>query len=120
MKPQRIVVVDNEEDIRSAVAAIAHEAMPSASVSELSSGLSALHEVEAGADLLITNCHMPDMDGPTLVKTIREQDNLIPIIMVSSSEDARDLGSVAGINRFVPKLEIYSALTQVIQSLLAA
>jgi len=43
-----------------------------------------LHEIETGTvDLLITNCHMTDMDGPTLVRTLREQKHSIPIVMVS-------------------------------------
>jgi hypothetical protein len=54
------------------------------------------------------------------VRTIREMQNRIPIIMVSGNEDAHDLGKLAGINRFVPKFEIYSALIEAIRSLLAA
>ena len=30
-------------------------------------------------------CHMPDMDGPALVRTLREKKLALPIIMVSGS-----------------------------------
>ena len=117
----RIVVVDDDDAVRSIVMAVAREAMPSASLAEHYSSLHALQEINNGsADLLITNCHMPDMDGPTLVKTIRQEKNSIPIIMVSGSDDARELGEQAGIDRFVPKHAIIPALSDAIHSLLDA
>src|ERR1700743_289427 len=104
MHQSRIVVVDDDDAISSVVCALAHEAVPDAAIDEHSSGLNALHEVETGsADLLITNCQMPDMDGPTLVKAIRGMKNAIPIIMVSGDADARRLGEKAGIDKFVAK-----------------
>jgi CheY-like chemotaxis protein len=114
----RIVVVDDDDAERAAIVAIAHEAMPAAMIAEHNLAGRALEEVSSGtADLLITNCHMPDMDGPMLVQTIREAHNPIPIIMVSGSENARDLGEKAGIDRFVPKFEIFSTLTEAIHAL---
>jgi CheY-like chemotaxis protein len=121
MNQAHIVVVDDDDEVRAIVVAVAKEAAPTATVTEHVYSFKALEEITNGAaDLLITNCHMPDMDGPTLVRTIRKMQNSIPIIMVSGSEDAHDLGILAGIDRFVPKFEIYSTLTEAIQSLLAA
>jgi len=68
--------------------------MPSASVSGHTSSLLALQEVESGSvDLLITNCHMPDMDGPTLVRAIRQAKKAIPIVrcLADALEPAQDL-----------------------------
>jgi len=119
--PPRIVVVDDDDAVRSILMAVAREAIPSASLAEHHSSLHALQEINNGsADLLITNCHMPDMDGPTLVKTIRQEKNSIPIIMVSGSEDARELGEQAGIDRFVPKHALIPALSAAIHSLIDA
>jgi CheY-like chemotaxis protein len=119
--PPRIVVVDDDDAVRSIVMAVAREAIPSASLTEHHSSLHALQEIHTGsADLLITNCHMPDMDGPTLVKTIREENNSIPIIMVSGSDDARELGEQAGVDRFVPKHTIIPELSAAIHSLMDA
>src|ERR1700722_14374213 len=111
MSLPRIVVVDDDDAIRSMICTLVHEAVPSATIGEHTSSLRALQEVECGeADLLITNCHMPDMDGPTLVQTIRERKNSIPIIMVSGSDDARTLGEQAGIDKFVEKSHLTAEL----------
>jgi CheY-like chemotaxis protein len=121
MNTPRIVVVDDDEGIRSMVAAIAHETMPSATITTHASSLRAFQDIHRDdADLLITECYMPNMDGPTLVKAIRHTRNAIPIIMISGSEKARELGEKAGIDEFVPKSHMHSALTEAIQSLLAA
>ena len=117
--PSRIVVVDDDDAVRSVLCALAHEAVPRAAIDEHTSSLEALHEVETGvADLLITNCHMPDMDGPTLVQTIRRMKNAIPIIMVSGSADARELGEKAGIDKFVEKNRLNAELGEAIHTCL--
>ena len=121
MKTPRIVVVDDNDTIRSMVMAAARDALPSATVTGHHSSLRALQEITSGAaDLLITNCHMPDMDGPTLVKKIRADRISIPIIMISASDDARELGEEAGIDRFVAKHTIYPALSEAIHALIDA
>lgn len=117
----RIVIVDDDDEIRSIVCALAHEALPNAIIGEHTSSMGALQEVECGgADLLITNCHMPDMDGPTLVQRIRQMKNSLPIIMVSASDDARALGEKAGIDKFVEKNRLTAELGHAIHTCLAA
>ena len=71
-----------------------------------------------GADLVITNCHMPDMDGPTFVRTLREGKFTQPIIMVSGSDEARRLGAVAGVDRFIEKRYLDPDLAHAIHKLL--
>jgi CheY-like chemotaxis protein len=61
---------------------------------------------------------MPDMDGPTLVQTIRRMKNAIPIIMVSGSADARELGEKAGIDKFVEKNRLNAELGEAIHTCL--
>jgi two-component system, chemotaxis family, chemotaxis protein CheY len=116
--PCRIVIVDDDDAIRSVVMAIAREAVPSAIVTEHTSSLHALQEVESGAaNLLITNFHMPDMDGLTLVRKIRGERIAIPIIMVSGSDEIRVLGEQAGVDRFIAKHAIHPALGDAIREL---
>ena len=116
-----IVVVDDDDAIRSVVVAVVQEAIPSAEVSAHTSALQALQEISTGTiDLLITNCHMPDMDGPTLIKTLRDDKNAVPIIMVSGSDEAREVAEEVGVDVFVPKYAIRSTLTDAIRSLVAA
>jgi CheY-like chemotaxis protein len=116
---QKLVIVDDDDEIRGLVREMAQQALPSAEFSEYHLATNALKAVERGSvDILITNCHMPDMDGPTLVRTLRDRNNPIPIIMVSGSDDARQLGEAAGIDRFVPKDSLYRDLAKAIFSLL--
>ena len=116
-----VVVVDDDDAIRSIVVSVVHEAIPTAQVSAHTSAVHALQEISTGSiDLLITNCHMPDMDGPTLIKTLRQGKNGIPIIMVSGSDEARQLAEDVGVDIFVPKHVLHAALTDAIRSLIAA
>jgi DNA-binding response OmpR family regulator len=115
----KLVIVDDDDEIRGLIREMAQQALPSAEFSEYNLARNALEAVENGsADLLITNCHMPDMDGPTLVKTLRDHRNIIPIIMVSGSDDARSLGEAAGIDRFIPKTLIHGELAKAILAVL--
>ena len=116
----QIVVVDDDDNIRSIVCALVRDALPEAKIEEHFSSLRALQNVETGADLLITNCHMPDMDGPTLVKEIRKKKHTIPVIMISGSPDARLLGEQAGIDKFVEKTQLTRELGDAIRSFLDA
>ena len=63
-------------------------------VYEADSGVSALkvmEETEAKIDLLISDVMMPQMDGPSLVKKIRETDKSLKVIFISGyAEDALD------------------------------
>lgn len=102
------------------VCKMAQDALPWARVVEHHSSYRAFQEIYAsGVDLLITDCHMPDLDGPGLVRMIREQKFSVPIIMVSACEDARKLGEQAGIDRFVHKSRLSQELDPAIKSLLA-
>jgi CheY-like chemotaxis protein len=117
--PCHIIIVDDDDDIRPVLTAAVREAVPSAVITEHTSGLSALHEVQRGdATLLITNYNMPDMNGLELTAAIRRQKNTIPIIMVSGSIEAQSLGEQAGIDRFVPKHAISPALGEAVLALI--
>ena len=55
------------------------------------SALKVLDETEAKIDLLISDVMMPQMDGPSLVKKIRETDKNLKVIFISGyAEDALD------------------------------
>ena len=113
MRTPHIVIVDDDDSVRSVLEEMAREAVPSADVSSHTSALHALQEIHSSqVDLLITNCQMPDMDGPTLVKTLRAEKNAVPVIMVSGSDDARAIAEGLGVGRFVPKHALHSALTE--------
>lgn len=120
VQSHRIIVVDDDDAVRSIIAELTRETVPSATVMSYASSLQVLQEISTGSiDLLITNCHMPDMDGPTLIRTLRESRTSIPIIMVSGSEEARSLAEDVGVDRFVAKHLLHAELPGAIESLLA-
>jgi CheY-like chemotaxis protein len=119
-RPQ-VVVVDDDDDVRDIVVRLTLETVPEAQVSSMPNGCEALAAVKAnGADLVITNFHMPGMDGPALVRELRTRQFTGPVIMVSGNPEAQELGEAAGISRFVPKTEVSAALPKAILALLKA
>lgn len=114
------MIVDDDDVVRGVIEALTRETLPSAEVTSLASSVQALQQIATGSvDLLITNCHMPDMDGPTLIRTLREEKHALPIIMVSGSDEARQLAEDVGVDRFVAKHVVHAELPDAIQSLLA-
>jgi CheY-like chemotaxis protein len=121
MRAVKIAVVDDDDLIRAAVCEMVREACRGVELAEYASAIYAFHEIETGTvDLLITNCHMADMDGPTLVRKLREQKHSLPIIMISGSDGAQELGEAVGIDSFVPKHLLHPGLVEAIGTLLPA
>jgi CheY-like chemotaxis protein len=119
MTHPRILILDDDDSIRMVIHCLVQEAVPAACIIEEASSLRALQHIEStSADLLITDCNMPDMDGPTLVKSLRDGKYSLPIIMVSANPEARELGEAAGVDRFIPKLRMSVELQEVVQMLL--
>ena len=75
-------------------------------VVEASDGLDALRVMsETKPELLLVDWNMPNMDGITLIRKIRETDRSLPIIMCTTeAEKSRVLEAVkAGVNNYVVK-----------------
>lgn len=71
-------------------------------------------------DLIIADVMMPRMDGYTLVKTLREEGNSIPVLLLTakqSFEDKRE-GFSSGIDDYMTKPVNYEELTWRINALL--
>ena len=84
-------------------------------------GLEALEVLERRAvDLIIADVMMPRMDGYTLVKTLREQGNQIPVLLLTakqSFEDKRE-GFSSGIDDYMTKPVNYEELIWRLNALL--
>ena len=84
-------------------------------------GLEALEVLEHRAvDLIIADVMMPRMDGYTLVKTLREQGNQIPVLLLTakqSFEDKRE-GFSSGIDDYMTKPVNYEELIWRLNALL--
>jgi two-component system chemotaxis response regulator CheY len=83
-------------------------AMPSLQFAEAADGVEALAVIAAtpgGFDFMIVDWNMPNMDGLTLVKKVRETDTKTLLIMATTeAEKTRVLDAIrAGVNNYVVK-----------------
>ncbi len=101
----KIMLVDDSRTIRniqkSTLKSLGHE-----DILEASDGVEALKiKAETPPDLMLVDWNMPNMDGITLIRKIRETDKTTPIIMCTTeAEKSRILEAVkAGVNNYVVK-----------------
>ena len=117
----RIVVAEDDADLRFVLDHLLLEAFPLAEVAGFANGQKALRDFDRhGADLVISDHAMSVMDGPTFVRRLRQRSADLPILMISDSPEARQEGAAAGINRFLDKTELTARLVPTIHALLAA
>ncbi len=101
----KILLVDDSRTIRTiqrnVLKQLGHD-----EVAEASDGIEALSAVNMQRpDLIIVDWNMPNMDGITFVKRLREKDKSLPIIMCTTeAEKSRVIEAVkAGVNDYVVK-----------------
>ena len=90
---KRIMHVDDETDIR-AVTALALEALGGYTVESCGSGAQALERLEAFTpDLLILDVMMPGMDGPAVLKALRQLPALreLPVIFMTAKVQPQEI-----------------------------
>ena len=101
----RILLVDDSRTIRNIQKNVLAE-IGQTDVAEAADGVEALSKLTAQRpDLMLVDWNMPNMDGITLVKKVRETDKTLPMIMVTTeAERSRILEAVkAGVNSYVVK-----------------
>ena len=101
----KVLVVDDSKTIRNIQKRIL-EQLGYTEVHEAEDGQIALQVVqEVSPDLILVDWNMPNMDGITLVKTIRQTDKTIPLIMCTTeAEKSRVVEALrAGVNNYVVK-----------------
>jgi CheY-like chemotaxis protein len=86
----RILVIDDEAAVRKVIVRMltgaGHE------VSAAPDGPAALRLWrEAGADLVLTDVHMPEMSGIEVIRELRTEAPALPVIAMSGSGTSRDL-----------------------------
>ena len=72
-------------------------------------------------DLMLVDCDMPNMDGITLIRNIRERHKSVPIIMCTAeAEKTRALEAVkAGVNSYITKPFTVESLREKIEQTMA-
>jgi two-component system, cell cycle sensor histidine kinase and response regulator CckA len=116
-----VMVVDDEAGIREvmalALAAGGHECVAAAGGQE---ALSVFREREAEIQGVITDLHMPAMDGITLVRQLRELCPGLPIVISSGSisEEDRHAMDELGITSVLPKPYTVTQLLQCVEPMM--
>ncbi|HEV7299999.1 MAG TPA: response regulator [Tepidisphaeraceae bacterium] len=102
----KILLVDDSRTMRNIQKKVL-DTLGGVEFGEAGDGLEALTAIAAAGkfDLILVDWNMPNMDGHTLVKKIRETDKATPLIMVTTeSEKQRVIDAIkAGVNNYVIK-----------------
>ena len=103
----KILIVDDSRVMRSIERKIL-QALGPADFVEAADGVEALAAINTAAgpiDLALVDCNMPNMDGVTLVRRVRETNRALPLIMVTteSEKDCVIEATRAGANNYVVK-----------------
>lgn len=101
----RILLVDDNRKSRTFGRSILSQ-LGYTKLTEASDGLEALSQLSAERpDLMLVDCDMPNMDGITLTRTVRESDRSLPIIVcLNETEQSRVVDALkAGVNNYIVK-----------------
>jgi two-component system OmpR family response regulator len=95
MPERRILVVDDEDNLRSMlVAALKYEGYDVVQASDGAAGLRAARETKP--DLIVLDVMMPQLDGFAVVKRLREAGDRTPVIFLTARDASED--RVTGLN----------------------
>ena len=89
MTVMRILIVDDHALVRRGMSYVVKEGFPDAEVSEAGSAAAALVILRAQkVDLALVDVRMPDLDGLDLLRSVKAEWPDIPVIMLSTYENA--------------------------------
>lgn len=106
-KDINILIVDDFSAMRQIIKNLLHE-LGFDNTSEADNGQTALPMLKTGNfDFLVTDWSMPDMDGLTLLKTVRADEELgeLPVLMVTAEAKRAQIvdAAEAGVNGYIVK-----------------
>ncbi len=116
----KILLVDDSRTIRNIQKKVLAQ-LGFEEIEEAADGVQALEKYkENKPDLMLVDWNMPNMDGITLIKTIRQTDKEIPLIMCTTeAEKTRIIEALkAGVNNYVVKPFTAEALSEKINQTL--
>ncbi|MGO8995756.1 MAG: sigma-54-dependent transcriptional regulator [Polyangiaceae bacterium] len=102
--PPRVLVVDDDASLRFTLEAVLSDAGLTVEVTD--GGASGIAAFEArGADVVLTDLAMPDVDGMQVLARIRAQDPSVPVLMLTAhgSERVAVAAMKAGAYDYLPK-----------------
>jgi CheY-like chemotaxis protein len=114
-----VIIADDDDGIRAVIARIVVHTYPSVTISAVSDGLDVILIYEQrGADLVITNNHMPVLSGLSLIEQLRIRSATLPIVMISADATIERRALALGASRFLGKPFSLGQLAQILTSIL--
>ena len=117
----RILLVDDSRTIRNIQKNVLAQ-LGYTDIAEAANGVEALDQIGAvRPDLVLIDWNMPNMDGITLVRRIRETDKALPLVMCTTeAEKTRVVEAIrAGVNNYIVKPFTSETLAEKISATLA-
>lgn len=90
-KQTRVLIVDDEADLRTSICSILLQEIPGAICDQASNGVEAIEKVEAHFyDLILMDVKMPQMDGLTALQKIKTIDPRTFVVILTAHTSVRD------------------------------
>ena len=120
MPPTRhVLIVDDDEAMRDVLMRLVARTYAEVTIVEATNGSEGFHAALAQhPDLIISDCHMPVMDGMELVRALRSQGASMPIVMLSSEPSVAKAAQLAGVSAFLTKPLAIRSFSQFLHTLL--
>ncbi len=117
-----LMVADDHPLFRDAIASVIEAGLPGSRLLEAESLANALRQARelAALDLLLLDLNLPDAEGLSGLRTLREALPELPVAIVSANQerrtvlDALDLGAVGYIPKSTPRKALISALHHIL------
>jgi len=114
-----VLIVDDEEGMRLVLSRLVARAYADVTITVAAHGAEGLRAALAQRpDLIISDCHMPVMDGLQLVRTLRGHGATMPILMLSSEPSIANAAQLAGASAFLTKPLAIRSFSQFLHTLL--
>jgi DNA-binding NarL/FixJ family response regulator len=115
-----ILIASDHQAVRHALALAVAQIYPPAIITDVATGAEALTTyVQHGADLLITEDHMPVTEHVGLIRALRAQQVTCAIVLVSFDHTLEATAKAAGASRFLPAPFELTELRQALAGLLS-
>jgi CheY-like chemotaxis protein len=115
-----ILLVDDEPVVLALIRRIMHELAGHYDLIAVPDGATALAQLaQRPAALVITDYHMPDMDGVMLTEAIKAAAPQCPVVLISAYPDAQHRAEAVGADFFLAKPFTFAALAAIVQAALA-
>lgn len=117
---KRFLLVNDDQDSLFLLGRSVSRAFPDAEVALFASAVKALVYLEKhSVDAVVTDNGMPEMDGITFVRTLRQQHGRTPVLMVTNSNHLGREASEAGVTLYLPCAR-WSEIGESLRSLVAS